>query len=244
MLRGKLLQRIQPLPESRQTYRDDGYRMDTGPECCKIPHAAVQLFPVVESGAAHDLTVHGDPRFGEPFHDLQTLSRPGIPQHLHAKFRVGGMDGNIDGADAQIHDPLHFPGREVRQRHIVAQKKTQPRIIVLEIHGLPHPFGKLVDKAEDAVVGAGTGPVHQVGLKVQSQILAFVLADLHRTLLPFRGPEHNGETAVIGIELIVQYVPYGISVDGDHRIPGRSMMSHPASSIDGFDYILHSKSSN
>ena len=154
------------------------------------------------------------------------------------------MDGNIDGADAQIHDPLHFPGREVRQRHIVAQQKTQPRIIVLEIHGLPHPFGKLVDKAEDAVVGAGTGPVHQVGLKVQSQILAFVLADLHRTLLPFRGPEHNGETAVIGIELIVQYVPYGISVDGDHRIPGRSMMSHPASSIDGFDYILHSKSSN
>ena len=131
------------------------------------------------------------------------------------------MDRDVDGGDAQVDDPLHLPGGEVGQGEVVAQQEGQPGVVVLEVEGGPHPRGHLVHKAEDAVVGAGPGPVHEVGLKLQPQILPLAFADpegAHRPLRAFQGELQPG---VVAVKFIVQHVHNGAAVDvGEY-------LSHP-----------------
>lgn len=79
------------------------------------------------------------------------------------------MDGDIYRAYMQVDDPLDLPLGEIGQRDVISQQEAQPRVVVLEVHGLSHAFGELVYEAEDAVVGAGAGRIHEIALKVQAQ---------------------------------------------------------------------------
>ena len=84
MLRRKGSKRIEPLAVTRQTYRDHRNAVHRRVQRSEFPHTAVQLFPVVQAGAADNLAVHDDARIGEAPHDPETLSGTRIAQHLHA----------------------------------------------------------------------------------------------------------------------------------------------------------------
>ena len=64
-----------------------------------------------------------------------------------------------------------IPGGEVGQGDIVAHEETETGVIILKIEGVPAARGHLVDKAEQAVVAARPGFIHQVGLEIQPQLL-------------------------------------------------------------------------
>ena len=88
---------------------------------------------------------------------------------------VRGVDGDVDGADAQINDALSLPLRQIGEGDIVALQKAQPGIVVLKIEGLAHSGGHLVHEAEHTVVGAAAHFVHQIGVEIQPKIQAIFL---------------------------------------------------------------------
>ena len=65
---------------------------------------------------------------------LQALSPPPlVAQQQAADLRVRGMDGDVDGGDVQITDPLQFPPAEVGEGNVVAHEEGQAGIVVLKI---------------------------------------------------------------------------------------------------------------
>ena len=122
------------------------------------------------------------------------------------------MDGDVDGADVQGDDPFDLPFGQVRQGDIISQQEAETGIVVLKIHGFAHALGELVDEAEHAVVGAGAGRVHQIALKLQPQIAALRFVDGHFMLAAVRPAQPDAEPAVIGVELVIQYVDDFIAV--------------------------------
>ena len=50
-----------------------------------------------------------------------------------ADRRVRGVDGDIDGGDVQVADPLELPAAEVGQGDVIAHEKGQPGIVILKI---------------------------------------------------------------------------------------------------------------
>ena len=174
---------------------------------------------------------------GETAHDLHHVSRPGIAQQAAAGLGIGGLHGNVDGADAQGHDPLQLPGREIRQGDIIPLEEAETGVVILEIQGLPHPPGQLIDEAEHAFVHAGPGPVHQVGLKVQTQGLALLLAEANGFPLPL--PLHlQAETGFFAVVPVIQHVQDGVAVDGEERILGPDSGPVPGASRVDAEYAL------
>ena len=166
------------------------------------------------------MTVHGDTGLGEPLHDVQGFPGSGVAQHLHPQGRVGGVDGDVDGGDAQVDNALDLAGGEVREGQIVAHQKGQPGVIILKIEGFPHTRRELVHKAEHAPVGAGAGLVHQIGFKVQAQILALGLPDPDGPAGAVGAGEGEDQAGVVGVEFVVQHVQYGLAVDVGEGLAG------------------------
>lgn len=77
------------------------------------------------------------------------------------------MDGDVDGTNPHLDNPINFLAAEVGHGDIIAEKEGEPVIVILKIQGLPHPRGHLIHKAEDALILAAVLPVHQVGFKFQ-----------------------------------------------------------------------------
>ena len=159
------------------------------------------------------MTVHGDVVPGKALHDVDGLPRPPVFQHPAPQLPVCGVDRHIDGGDAQVDDPLDLPLGEVGQGEVIPHEKAEPGVVVLEVQALPHPLGHLVHKAENAVVGAGAGTVHEIGLKLQAQVLALLLADMHSAAAAVRLLERQGQPRIIGVEFIVQHVHHRLAVD-------------------------------
>ena len=213
--------------------------MYLGVQCLQLPHRLQQRLPVVQPGAADDLAVHDDAGLGKAAHDLHTFSRSWVAQQLTAQLRVGGVDGDVDGADVQGDDALDLPPGEIGQGDVIAQQEAEPGVIILEVHGGAHALGQLVNEAEDAAVGAGPGRVHQVAFKVQAQVAPLVLQQMDVILLPIRAAQQHIQFAVIGEELIVQHVQYSVVVDGQHRVSRLSLSMEGAGGVNGLDGVFH-----
>ena len=152
---------------------------------------------------------------------------------------IRGVDGHIDGTDVQVDDPLGLPFREIGQGGIVAQQKAEPFVVVLDIQGRPHIGRHLIHEAEQTVVGAPVHLVHQVGGKIQSQILPLRLADGDRTdvAVPLKA-QHR--LRIVAVKPVVQHVHDLVAVDlqqllacGDPGLFRRGM------GIDGCDNGAH-----
>ena len=166
VLFGKGGQRGEALTEFGQAHGHNGDAVHLGVQCLQLPHGLQQGLPVVQAGAADDLAVHNDAGLGKAAHDLHALPCSWVAQQLTAQLRVGGVDGDVDGADVQGDDTLDLPPGEIGQGDVIAQQEAEPGVIILEVHGGAHALGQLVNEAEDAAVGAGPGRVHQVAFKV------------------------------------------------------------------------------
>ena len=96
-------------------------------------------------------------------------------EHLAAKLRIHCLERNIDRRQVIFDHPLNILLAHIRQCHIVSLQEGKPGIIILKIESLPHSRRHLVDKAEHAMVAAGTVIIHQAILKLYSQILIIIL---------------------------------------------------------------------
>ena len=117
-------QGIEPLPVPGQAHGDDGDAFHLGVEGRQVLHTPLEHAAIVEAGTGHDLAVHHDPRPGKLLHDLQALPAPAlVAQQQAADRRVRGVDGNVDGADVQVHDPLELPSGQIGQCDIIAHQE-------------------------------------------------------------------------------------------------------------------------
>ena len=130
------------------------------------------------------------------------------------------MDGDVDGADAQVDDALGLPVRQVGQGDVVPLEEAEPGVVVLEIQGLAHTGRHLIHEAEDAVVGAGAHIVHEDGVKIQAQVPALGLAQGHGAHGTRRLPQLQAAVGIVAVKAIVQHVDDLVPVDGQQLLPG------------------------
>ncbi len=120
-------------------------------------------------------------------------------------------------------NPIDIMIRHIGKSHIVALQKGKPGVIILEIQSLPHPFGHLVNKAEDAFVMAAPIFVHQPVLKRNSQILVVLLIHLQQPLLPVRFLHQHLDIIVLYQELVVKDILDLRIVYGQQPVPWRNL---------------------
>ena len=118
-----------------------------------------------------------------------------------------------------LDDAGDFPFTEVGQGDVVAEQKGQPAVVVLEIQRLPHARGKLIDEAEDAFVAAGVLLVHQIGFKLQSDVVVGVLFAQMDCAGATGALQLQQELLFRQIKAVVQHIRNGVAVDGEQCFP-------------------------
>ena len=128
------------------------------------------------------------------------------------------MDGDIDGTDVQVNNPLCLTLGKVGEGGIVAQKEAHALVVILDVQGGAHMGGHLIHEAEHAVVGAGVHLIHEIRLKVETQVAAFLLADGNGALLSLALQRQDG-FAIVAVKTVIQHVHHGVAVDGAEGLP-------------------------
>ncbi len=127
------------------------------------------------------------------------------------------MHRDIDRRNPHLDDPVDVPVGEVGQGDIVAKQKGHPAVVILKIEGFPHPRGHLVYKTEHAFVLAGALLIHQVGFKLQPDVIILPLADLYRTR--FASPQQIQNDPPAGhIKAVIEQVVNRVPVDRRQRV--------------------------
>ena len=184
-----------------------------------VLHGSLELGTVVPAGADHDLPVHGDAGSPEGAHGLQAPGGVPVSQKGAAELGVRGVDGDVDGADPQFHDPRDLPVGEVGEGDIIAHQEAQTGVVVLKIQGGAQVGGHLVHEAEQAVVGAGHGIVHQVAVKVEAKLLPLALLHPEGAAHAALALQYQLRIGVIAEEAVVQHVGNIVAVDCNQFFP-------------------------
>ena len=129
------------------------------------------------------------------------------------------MDGHIDGADMHFDNAVNFMFTEIGQGDIISKKEGKAGVVVLKIQAFPHPFGKLVDKAENTLIPAGVLFIHEIGFKLQPQGLILPLADEHRALFSLLVLHGHGQAGIGLIKAVIQHIHNGAAVNGNEGFP-------------------------
>ena len=150
------------------------------------------------------------------------------------------MDGDVDGADAQVNDPLSLPGGEVGEGDVIAHEEAEPRVVILKIEGVPAAGGHLVHKAEQTVVAARPGLVHEVGLKVEAQLLRLPLLHPQGAAHAVGSLQHQQGVPVIAEKAVVQHILHVAAADGDQLFAGpHAGPLRRGAAVNGGDDIAH-----
>ena len=203
---------VKPFPMLRKSQRNNGNAVNSGIKSAEIFHAALQCRSIVYTGAANDLAVHLNSRLREALHNVHDLPRPFAAEHFNSQLGVGGMDGDIHWRNMQVDYSLYFSLRKIGKGDIAAHKKAQSGIIILEIYAFSHSRGILVNEAKNAAVCAASGSIHQIGGKLQTQILSLGFSHTELFCLALGGEYLQRETVVIAVILIVKHVLYGMVI--------------------------------
>ena len=129
------------------------------------------------------------------------------------------MKRNIYGCQMIIDDPVNIMIAHIGQRHIITLQKGQSGIVILKIQSIPHTRRHLVDKAEHALIPAGTVLIHKAVDKGNSQILFQILFDLQLPFLTIRFSYQHGQVLIICQIMIIKYIFYWFTVNGNKLIP-------------------------
>ena len=119
----------------------------------------------------------------------------------------------------QVDNALDLTLGEVCQGEIVAHEEGETGVVIFKVQRLPHAGGHLIHKAEDAFVFAAHLTVHQIGFKLQPQVVVFVLIHNNGTDLSFLIAQQDLQVFIGHIEPIVQHVGDCVAVDTDEGIP-------------------------
>ena len=118
----------------------------------------------------------------------------------------------------QVDYALNLALGQICQRNVVSQQKAQARVIVLEVHRLAHALRKLVDEAENAVVGAASGIIHQILGKLKAEVTPLGLFDTHDMLCSVLAAKLNMQHRLIREVFIVENIVDHVSVYADYLI--------------------------
>ena len=178
------------------------------------------MLAVIPAGTDNDLAVHLDVGRAEGAHILQALIGVFVAQQRAPELRLGRLHGDVDGADAQVDDALRLALGEVRERDVVAHEEAQARVIVLKIERVAHIRRHLIDKAEQAVVRAGARLVHQVGIKIEAEILALLLFDRQVACGPVGLAQPETHRRIVAEKAVVQHVDDLVMIDHQQLFAG------------------------
>lgn len=214
----KRLERIQTLAVFRKSDRNDRHAVHRRMHGRKILHGLHERLAVVKSGTADDLAVHDDAAAGKAAHYINAFARVFIAQKPHPKLWVGRVNGDVHRAYVQVDYALNLALGQICQRNVVSQQKAQARVIVLEVHRLAHALRKLVDEAENAVVGAASGIIHQILGKLKAEVTPLGLFDTHDMLCSVLAAKLNMQHRLIREVFIVENIVDHVSVYADYLI--------------------------
>src|SRR5262249_46242599 len=142
-----------------------------------------------------DLGVKPDPVSSEVAELLDDIGGGRVTQQPAPGDWVGSVDRDIQRREPVLDDPLNVLRLEVGEGGKIAILEREPVIVVPDVEHLPEPFGKAVDEAEIAAVGAAadSGRLHrypeglaQGPFDVEFDLGTIGLANLEDELL-FRG---------------------------------------------------------
>ena len=199
--------------------RDDTDAGDCGEAVEERQQGLLEYRCVVDTGADDHLGVDLDAIVEEDVEPPETGRPPGVPQETGPNVGVGGVDGDVERAQALGDDPLGVELGEPRQGGEVPVEEGEPVVIVLEVEALPHPLGQLVDETELAVVVAGADSVEHGRVDSSTQRLAFALQDPHPPVDRRPEPSHEQlEIAAIGHLLPFDHVERFCPIDREHLV--------------------------
>ena len=116
----KQFDRIQSLSESADACRHHRHTAHKRQIRHQIHDTAAKLLPVIDSLAAHDLSVHLHMPFIKHLQELQFFSCETIVQHHTPQFGICGLHRDIDGRKLHLDNPLHILLRHIGQCNIIA----------------------------------------------------------------------------------------------------------------------------
>jgi hypothetical protein len=219
--RGRLGPRVGPHPllpvEAAHAERHHGHRSQLREPVEHPRQGVVEDGTVVDAGAHHDLAVDLDAGVEQRPEPAQAGGTPPVAQHLGPDVGVGGVDADVEGAEALGHHPLQVGLGEAGEGGEVPVEERQAVVVVLEVEALPQTGRQLVDEAELAVVVAGPDLVEEGRGHLHAHRLTGPLVDLHGELEAAAG-DLEGRVGLVDEGPPLQDVPRGAAVDGEHLV--------------------------
>lgn len=188
-----------------------------GKDLCRRP---VERGAIVDAGTEHDLSVHGNPMVQERPEPSQRRRSPRVPQHSCSHRGVGGVDRDVERAEALLNDASKVQFSEAGQRREVSVEEREAVVVVLEVQRLAHPRGKLIDETELAMVVAGLDPIEDRRRESDAQGLTGDLVETNGPVPAFSTDRDFG-VRVVDELLVLDHVGRDDPVHGDEFITNR-----------------------
>ena len=191
---------VKSLSELCKTNGNDSNAVYIWHKAAKVGKRSSKLVAVVKSRAKNYLAVHGNACVSHLTEKCYLLTRKAVVHHQAAQLGICCMDRNID-IELHLNNSVNILLHKICKGDIVSLQKGKSSVIVLEIKGLAHIRGHLVDKAEHAFIAAAQLFIHQERFKFKPQIVIFVLREFENNVLipSFKGKRHHAFRRIIHI---------------------------------------------
>ena len=141
----------------------------------QLGDALVERRAVVDAGAEHQLRVRLDAHVGQAAQLRHDLRGARVAQQAAAQRRVGGVDRDVQRAEALLDDALPVVLFEVGQGDEAAVEEAVAVVVVLDVEAGPQAGRVLVDEAERAVVVAALDAVEGGVVEDEAEVCVLVL---------------------------------------------------------------------
>ncbi|CAB4540865.1 unannotated protein [freshwater metagenome] len=144
-----------------------------------------------------------------------------IAQHLCSQFRVGGVNADVQRREPLGHNALKVCLCESSEGGEVSVEERQPVVVVFQVEASTHARRKLVDKAELAVVIAGSDLVEYGGINLYAERCTRRLDDIKREFEAI--PQQvKRDLGLIGQHSIFNNVAHWAAINSKHLIAGKN----------------------
>jgi hypothetical protein len=185
-----------------------------------VEHAeqrVVEHRAVVDPRAHDDLPVNLDAGVEQQREPAEAGGAAPVAQQAGADVRVGGVDADVQRTEPLGDHPLQIGLGEAREGCEVSVEERQAIVVVLQVEALPHPFGKLIDEAERAMVVTRAHAIEHRARELESQGGAVGLVDHDESLEP-SPPQFQLHTRAVGVQLVRDDVAEVVTVDRDDLV--------------------------
>ena len=146
------------------------------------------------------------------------------------------MNRDVYGADVHFYNTVNLVVGNIGEGDIVAKKEGHTGVVILKIKSVAHTLGHLVDKAKYTLVFAAALLIHQVGIKLKTDVVVFILFDnsLFHLAVALKG---NFKTLFAHKETIIKHILNFVAVDSIDNIPCFYALFVSQGALDNVGYI-------